>query len=104
MIQLYKRLLAAGAAAALLVLVVGGVASATGPSGVSPSTYTNTLLPGQSVIVPKTVQTSETPPNPDLVFLADTTGSMGSAIGNVQTNATNVMNNVLAAETTSHFG
>ena len=105
MIQLYKRLLAAGAAAALLVLVVGGVASATGPVGVTPATYTNTsMLPGTSVTVPKTVQTSEIPPNPDLVFLADTTGSMGGAIGNVQTNATNVMNSVLAAQPTSNFG
>jgi len=102
--QLWKRLLAAGAAAATLVLFVGGVANATDPPGVSPTTYTNTLLPGQSVAVAKTVQTSEIPPNPDLVFLADTTGSMGGAIGNVQTNATSVMNDILAAEPTSNFG
>jgi uncharacterized repeat protein (TIGR01451 family) len=104
MIQLYKRLLAAGAATALLVLAVGSVATAADPPGVTPKTYTNTLLPGQSAAVPKTVQTSEIPPNPDLVFLADTTGSMGGAIGNVQTNATDVMNQVLAAQPTSNFG
>jgi uncharacterized repeat protein (TIGR01451 family) len=104
MIQLYKRLLAAGAAVALLVLVVGSVATAADPPGVTPKTYTNTLLPGHSAIVSKTVQTSEIPPNPDLVFLADTTGSMGGAIGNVQTNATDVMNDVLGAQPTSNFG
>jgi uncharacterized repeat protein (TIGR01451 family) len=54
--------------------------------------------------VAKTVHTSTIPPNPDLVFLADTTGSMGAAIGNVQSNAINVMNTVLAAQPTSNFG
>src|SRR5260221_4152960 len=39
-----------------------------------------------------------------LVFLADTTGSMGTAISNVQTNAVTVMNTVLAAQPTSNFG
>src|SRR5690242_13565909 len=104
MIQLCKRLFAAGAAAAMLVLAVGSVATATGPVGVTPAVVTGTLLPGASMTVHKTVQTSEIPPNPDLVFLADTTGSMGGAIGNVQTNATNVMNTVLAAQPTSNFG
>src|SRR3954453_13109104 len=104
MTQLWKRRVAAGAAAATLVLFVGGVANATDPPGVSPTTYANTLLPGQSVAVAKTVQTSEISPNPDLVFLADTTCSMGGAIGNVQTNGAIVMNDILAAEPASNFG
>ena len=104
MIKLYKRLLAAGAAAALLVLVVGSVAAATGTPGVDPAHVTGTLLPGASATISKTVHTSTIPPNPDLVFLADTTGSMGGAIGNVQANATNVMNTVIGAQPSSFFG
>jgi uncharacterized repeat protein (TIGR01451 family) len=105
MIQLYKRLLAAGAATALLVLVVGGVATAADPPGVTPKTVTGTLLPGESLPpIDKVVQTSEIPPNPDLVFLADTTGSMGGAITDVRNNAAAVMNDVLLAQPTANFG
>jgi uncharacterized repeat protein (TIGR01451 family) len=104
MILNWKRSLLAFAAAVTLVLGVGGTASATGPTGVDPASVSATLLPGGSMTVPKTVHTSTIPPNPDLVFLADTTGSMGGAIGNVQTNAVNVMNTVLAAQPTSNFG
>lgn len=100
----HKRLAAAVAAAALIVLGIGTTATATGTPGVEPASVAATLLPGQSTDVAKVVHTSTIPPNPDLVFLADTTGSMGSAIGNVQTNAINVMNSVLGAQPTSFFG
>ena len=104
MILHWRRALLALAAAATLVLGVGTTASATGPAGINPVSVTGTLLPGGSMIVAKTVHTSTIPPNPDLVFLADTTGSMGGAIGNVQANAVSVMNTVLAAQPTSNFG
>jgi len=104
MIFHWRRSLLAIAAAATLVLGAGSTASATGPAGIDPATVTGTLLPGSSMSVAKTVHTSTIPPNPDLVFLADTTGSMGPAIGNVQANAVGVMNTVLAAQPTSTFG
>jgi uncharacterized repeat protein (TIGR01451 family) len=104
MIFHWKRSLLALAAAATLVLGAGSTASATGPAGIDPASVTGTLLPGGSMTVAKTVHTSTIPPNPDLVFLADTTGSMGGAIGNVQANAVGVMNTVLAAQPTSTFG
>ncbi len=100
----WKRAVLAFAAAAALVLVVGQTATATGPPGVDPVSVSATMLPGTSMVVAKTVHTSTIPPNPDLVFLADTTGSMGTAISNVQTNAVTVMNTVLAAQPTSNFG
>jgi uncharacterized repeat protein (TIGR01451 family) len=93
-----KRILRlwAVAVAGLLVLVVG-VGAASG-DGVNPSSFTGTLASGTSVTIQKTVTTPAIAPNPDLVFLADTTGSMGTAIGNVKSNALNVMAQVAAAQ------
>jgi uncharacterized repeat protein (TIGR01451 family) len=71
---------------------------------VSPQTVTETLNPGGSIVVPKTVSTPAIPPKPDIFFLADTTGSMGGAIGNVRTGATNIMNLVRAVQPDSQFG
>ncbi len=81
---------------------LGGAAFAT--PGVTPSTVTATLLPGQSATISKSVETSTIPPNPDIFFLADTTGSMGGAIGNVQANSTSVLSQVLTAQPTAQFG
>jgi uncharacterized repeat protein (TIGR01451 family) len=67
-------------------------------SGVEPSSYSNTLESGSSVTITKTVHTPAIPPNPDIVFLSDTTGSMEAAINNVQANATSIMNSVNAAQ------
>jgi uncharacterized repeat protein (TIGR01451 family) len=100
----WKRVLLAVSAAATLMLGVGQAAMAIGPTGVDPASVSATMLPGTSMVVAKTVHTSTIPPNPDLVFLADTTGSMFAEISNVQTNAVNVMNTVLAAQPTSNFG
>ena len=61
---------------------------------VSPPTYEDNLAPGQGNDIAKTVQTPEIPPRPDIVFLADTTGSMGAAIANVQANAASIMTTV----------
>jgi uncharacterized repeat protein (TIGR01451 family) len=67
-------------------------------SGVEPASYSNTLESGSSVTITKTVHTPAIPPNPDIVFLSDTTGSMEGAINNVQANATSIMNSVNAAQ------
>ena len=58
---------------------------------VDPPTYEDNLAPGQGNDIAKTVQTPEIPPRPDIVFLADTTASMGPAIANVQANAIAIM-------------
>lgn len=72
--------------------------------GVTPASVTATLLPGDSTTVEKTVETPPIPPDPDIVFLADTTSSMSGAIGNVQTNASTIISSVLAAQPTAQFG
>ncbi|HEV2782595.1 MAG TPA: Calx-beta domain-containing protein [Actinophytocola sp.] len=85
-------------------LLLPGMAALAAPPGVDPSTVDITLLPGQSTTVTKNVTTAEIPPNPDVVLLADTTGSMIPAIGNVQNNAGAVTGAVLAAQPTAQFG
>ena len=72
--------------------------------GPDPATVNATVAPGGSLTVTKTIHTPEIPPKPDIVFLADTTGSMGLAITNVQTNATSIMNTVRLAQSDSQFG
>ena len=90
------------ALAGVVATVVSGAAFAA--PGVTPATVTATLLPGQSNVQAKAVETSPIPPRPDVVFLADTTGSMGGALVNVRDNATAIMNTVRAAQADSQFG
>jgi hypothetical protein len=85
-------------------LLLPGTAALAAPAGVDPSTVDVTLLPGQSTTIVKNVTTSPIPPNPDLVMLADTTGSMGPAIENVKENASAVTNAVLGGQPTAQFG
>lgn len=75
----------------------GGVSAAAG-AGVEPSSYSDTLESGHSVTIGKVVHTPPIPPNPDIVFLSDTTGSMEPTIENVQKNATSIMETVNAAQ------
>jgi hypothetical protein len=77
---------------------------ADGPAGLTPSSVDATIAPGSSLDIAKTVHTPAIPPKPDVIFLADTTGSMGPAIANVQTNAATVMSTVLAAQPDAQFG
>jgi uncharacterized repeat protein (TIGR01451 family) len=88
-----------------LCLLVGVTAVTLGASlgiafgaGVEPTSYSETLESGSSVTITKTVHTPAIPPNPDIVFLSDTTGSMESAIKNVQANATSIMKSVNEAQ------
>jgi hypothetical protein len=82
------------------------VAIVAGPQAaaqVDPGDVEVTLGPGASTTVAKTVTTPAVPPNPDLVFLADTTGSMGGAITDVRNNAGAVTSAVLNAQPTAQF-
>jgi uncharacterized repeat protein (TIGR01451 family) len=74
-----------------------GVGIAAG-AGVEPSSYSNTIESGSSVTIKKTVHTPPIPPNPDIVFLSDTTGSMEPVLENVEKNATSIMNSVNGAQ------
>ncbi|GAA4450398.1 Calx-beta domain-containing protein [Phytohabitans houttuyneae] len=78
-------------------------AGAAADPGVEPSNVTLTLGPGGSADVNKVVHTPPVPPKPDLVFIADTTGSMGGAIANVRTNAADILNEVSTAQPTAQF-
>ena len=99
-----------GTAAAVLALVaatvtvVGPAASAAGPPGVTPSTVTLTQAEGTSAVVAKTVQTPAIPPKPDVLILADTTGSMGSTLAGLRSDLTSLVTQVLAAQPDSQFG
>ena len=87
---------------ALLVLVFGvGQALA---SGVDPASYSTTLTHGQSVTITKIVHTPAIPPKVDIMFLADTTGSMGSSLANVQSNAASTLAQIRTAQPDSDFG
>jgi uncharacterized repeat protein (TIGR01451 family) len=90
----------AAAAAVSLAVAVGAAFGA----GVDPSSYSATLASGSSVTIPKTVHTPAIPPKVDVMFLADTTGSMGPAIANVQANASSILAQVRAAQPDSDFG
>jgi uncharacterized repeat protein (TIGR01451 family) len=94
--------LAAAAGIAAVTVVLSGAAFAA--PGVTPASVSLTLLPGQSALVPKSVETSPIPPKPDILFLADTTGSMGGAITNIRTNATAIMNDVRVEQADAQFG
>lgn len=63
-----------------------------------------TFAPGGTVSLGKTLKTPAIPPKPDIVFLADTTGSMGGALADMKANVAGIMNQVLAAQPQAQFG
>jgi hypothetical protein len=77
--------------------------SAAADPGVDPANVTITLGPGGSADIHKVVHTPTVPPKPDLVFIADTTGSMGGAIGNVRANAADILSQIVAAQPQAQF-
>lgn len=89
--------------ALLLALALAAVIPMVTSAQVSPPSFSATLQPGQSTTVTKTVQTPSIPPNPDIAFLADTTGSMGPEIANVKANAGTVLSTILTAQPTAQF-
>ncbi|WP_144123667.1 Calx-beta domain-containing protein [Catellatospora sichuanensis] len=97
-----RVLTAAALAASALLSQPTPPASAAAP-GVEPSAVTRTLPPGGSATIAKVVHTPAVPPNPDIVLLADTTGSMGGAIANVKTNASDILTAVSGAQPSAQF-
>ena len=95
------RLVPAAAGAAVLAVVTTTAAAAS--PGVSPAHYSDALDPGASVTITKTVETPPIPPKPDIVLMADTTGSMTASIANVRTNASSILSQIQAAQPTAQF-
>jgi uncharacterized repeat protein (TIGR01451 family) len=79
------------------VALGAGISVASGLP-VEPPSYSNTVESGSSVTIHKTVNTPPIPPNPDIVFLSDTTGSMQETIENVKANANTIMKEVNEAQ------
>ncbi len=79
-------------------------AAALADPGVEPKEVNVSLAPGGSTDVKKVVHTPPIVPKPDIYFLADTTGSMGPAIANVQSNATSILSTVDGAANDPRYG
>jgi hypothetical protein len=97
-------LLAAAAVAISAVGVAVPAPLAAAVTGVDPSRVDLTLAPGASSTFAATVTTPVVAPNPDIVFLADTTGSMDPALANVRNNLPSIIDEVRAAQPTARFG
>ncbi len=93
-----------------LALSLGAVLSIPASSiladSISPSSFSTTLDVGESVTIKKTVTVDEGAPTTskvDVFFLADNTGSMGSAINSVRAAASSILS-AAAALGDVHFG
>ena len=69
-----------------------------------PSVTPDGFAPGDTISSSVNYTTPVIPPKPDVVFLADTTGSMGGTLANMQGNVATIMTQVLAAQSQAHFG
>jgi hypothetical protein len=95
-----NRRLTGGLLAALFTLSQAGFASA---QGIDPSDVIETIADGGSVQIQKTVHTPAIPPDADICFLADTTGSMGPALASVAAGIGGIMADVLAESPNAQF-
>ena len=71
--------------------------------GVTPASVTQSVNPGATIHVTKTVATPTIPPKPDVVLLVDSTYSMNPAIGNVQANLSTIITTVQTAQPDAQF-
>jgi hypothetical protein len=95
-----NKFLSGGLLAALLTLSQVGIAAA---QGIDPSDVTETIADGGSVVIQKTVHTPTIPPDADICFLADTTGSMGPALASVASGIGGIMSDVLSESPNAQF-
>src|SRR3954464_7723411 len=78
-----------------VVIALGLVFGAQGAqAGISPSSGTLNLRPGESGTENKTVEVPAVPSRADIQIAIDTTGSMGGAIEQAKTSATQIVNDV----------
>jgi hypothetical protein len=86
-------------AGAVAVGALGILASGAYADTISPTSYSATLGVGESVTITKTVVVTREPPTTalvDIMFVFDTTGSMGGAIDGAKASATSVLNTIAA--------
>lgn len=99
-----RRLLAATGVVALTAVGLSVFApQAAAAPGVNPNSVELTLGAGESQTIAATVTTPPVPPNPDIVFLADTTGSMQPVLANVSQNIRRIVSEIQAAQPTAQF-
>lgn len=87
-------------AASSLVLALAGPGWAAPGAGPDLDTSAD---PGAVRTVAKTVETPAVPPQPDVVLLADTTGSMGSSLSNVKSSLASITSSVSSSQPTAQF-
>ncbi len=85
---------------ALLVLGLPGIILG---QSIDPSEVTETIADGESLEIVKTVQTPDIPPDADICFLADTTGSMGPALASVAASIGGIIADVLVESPDAQF-
>lgn len=91
------------AATAFALAVPAGDAAAAGPPGVTPATVFLDLDRGGSATTLKTVTTPAILPKPDVVFVVDTTGSMGAAIQAVIERSTTILDTIAGDQQIARF-
>ena len=84
--------------------IVGAAPVGAAPPGVAPESVSAVLPPGGSTDAEKTITTPEQPPSLDVYFLSDTTGSMSSALADVQTNSATILSTVQGGSADVRFG
>lgn len=100
----WRRLLAVTGVVALTAVGLSVFApQAAAVPGVNPNSVELTLGAGERETIAATVTTPPVPPNPDIVFLADTTGSMRPVLANVSQNIRRITSEVRAAQPTTRF-
>ncbi len=93
------------AMATLAALAATALPALAADPGVTPATVTLDLDPGEtSSPISKTIQTPAVAPKLDVYFLADTTGSMGSALTNVRDNAAGIISDLEATGSDIAYG
>ncbi|CAM3560244.1 Calx-beta domain-containing protein [Kibdelosporangium persicum] len=97
-----KRTLALTVASAALFAGFA-VPAASAPAPVDPASVDFTLGPGGSATLTKKVTTPVVPPNPDIVLLGDTTGSMIDVMENVRANADAITDRILDIQPSARF-
>jgi hypothetical protein len=95
-----NRWLTLGVFGALITLGQPGIILA---QSIDPSEVTETIADGGSIDIEKTVTTPDIPPDADICFLADTTGSMGPALASVAASIGGIMADVLVESPDAQF-
>jgi hypothetical protein len=94
----------------LIALAIAASITVAAPAGandgpaIEPAFVDEIIFPGQSIDIDKSVYTPAIPPDPEIYFLVDTTGSMGGVISEVQTEIGLIIAAILLEQPTAEFG